>query len=387
MAAGGAFGRLGDIVKNLYGEKRTARTQQELNGILDSHERFAASNGGMRAQLPMSDLTGLNLANRTLSEADFTGASLVDANLFGTNFKRASFYCADLQRTDLRNTNLCYADMRGASLKGANLAGAKMDNADLRAAMMMYVAPDGSSSMVAGSEKGPQGVDFTNCSLKHVSFGNAKLDDVNFSGAILHGAVFRGAKLKNACFKGAVLTGVHLKDLDLPPDVLKHCITDPSEEVIAGFDKQRDKLDSHQHWIVSGGKEGHHCVLDGEDIRLLKKIVVGRPLTGLSARNAVGIGLNFAGCQLQGARFDGADLRDADFSGADLRGASFRGARLSHARFDKADLRSLPLTSGQIRVTDFNDAIAVQEQFATARFDSATVVMGLAGQIPTATAA
>ena len=90
------------MLKNLYGNQRTARTQVELNAILDSHERFAASRGGTRAQLGMADLSGLNLANRILKEIDFAGSSLMDAALSGSNFERASFYCCDLQRADFK---------------------------------------------------------------------------------------------------------------------------------------------------------------------------------------------------------------------------------------------------------------------------------------------
>lgn len=363
-------------MKNLYGQQRIARTQAELNAVLDSHERFAASRGGTRAQLGMADLSGLSLANRVLKEIDFAGSSLMDASLFGCDLERASFYCTDLQRADLRKTNLVFADLRGASLKGANLSYAKLDNADLRAAMMMYMSPDG-IAVLDRNAKGPQGVDFSNCSLKKASFGNAKLDGANFNGAMLQGANFNGAKLSNASFKGAVLTGVNVKDLNASPEDLKTCVIDVSPATIKRFDEMRAKLDSHQQWIVSGGTQGSHCVLDGEDIRLLQKLVVGRPLTGLSARNAIAIGLNFSGCQLQGAKLDGADLRDADFTGADLRGASFVGANISHARFDKADMRSLPLISGQVRAVDFTDAIGLEDQFATAQLDRAASLLGL----------
>jgi uncharacterized protein YjbI with pentapeptide repeats len=97
----------------------------------------------------------------------------------------------------------------------------------------------------------------------------------------------------------------------------------------------------------------------------------------LSAKNAIAIGLNFSGCQLQGARLDGADLRDADFTGADLRGASFRGANISHARFGKADMRSLPLINGQVRAVDFTDATGLEEQFATCQLDGDVSMLGL----------
>jgi uncharacterized protein YjbI with pentapeptide repeats len=220
--------------------------------------------------------------------------------------------------------------------------------------------------------------------LKKASFGNAKLDGANFDGALLQGANFNGSKLKNASFKGAVLTGVNIKDVPITPEDLKSCVTDPSPDTIKRFDEMRGKLDLHQQWIVSGGKEGTHCVLDGEDIRLLQKFVVGRPLTGLSVKNAVAIGLNFAGCQLQGAKLDGADLRDTDFTGADLRGASFRGANISHARFGKADMRNLPLINGQVRSVDFTDAAGLEEQFITCQLDGAASALGLRGTVAAA---
>ena len=102
-------------LKNLYGQQRVARTQAELNKLLDSHERFAAARGGARAKLGMADLSGLDLANRLLKEIDFAGSSLMDASLFGSDLRNASFYCTDLQRAELRNTTLQFDDLRGAS--------------------------------------------------------------------------------------------------------------------------------------------------------------------------------------------------------------------------------------------------------------------------------
>ncbi len=368
------------MLKNLYGQKRVACTQTELDVILTRHERFAASKGGVRAQLGMADISGLNLSRRSLCEADFSGAALVGASLFGANLRRASFYCADLQRADLRYANLQHADLRGASLRGANLSFARMDNADLRVAMMMFVSPAGISVVDRNAPKGeqPHGVDFSNCSMKGVSFGNAKLDGANFSGALLQGASFRGAKLANVKFEGAVLTGVNLGELIVPPEALKGCITDVTPEATSKFEVLRAKLEAHQKWIVSGGKLGSNCVLDGEDLRPLQELVVSRPLCAISARNTIAVGLNFSGCQLQAARFDGADLRDVDFSAADLRGASFRGARIAHARFDKADLRCLRLESGQVRIVDLSDALGAREQFNTALLDRPVSDLGLA---------
>ena len=366
------------MLKNLYGEKRIARSQQELNAILLSHERYVTSRGGQRAQLAHALLDGLTLANRNLVEADFSGASLVAASLYGSNLERASFYCADLRKCDLQAAKLVRADLRGASFKGAKLSFAVLDHADLRAAMMMYVGDAGVSVVDRGGEKGAAaGVDFSNCSMKGVSFGNAKLDGANFEGALLQGANFKGAKLANASFRGAVLTGVNLKDLNVSAEALAGCVTGVTAAAVAKFDQLKQKLDAHQEWISTGGAVGGPANFDGEDLRPLHKLLVGRPLTGLSARGAIAVGIDFSGSQLQAAKFDGTDLREADFSNADLRGASLRATKLAHARFDQANLGRLPLTSGSSLAPDLTGADASEEQFFVATLEDKISDLGL----------
>ena len=120
------------MLKNLYGETRAKRSQQQLDAILAAHERYATSRGGARAQLAHAELDGLKLAGRNLQEADFSGASLVGADLAGANLERASFYCADLRDCDLQAAKLTRADLRGASFKGARLSHAVLDNAEPR---------------------------------------------------------------------------------------------------------------------------------------------------------------------------------------------------------------------------------------------------------------
>lgn len=354
------------MLKNLYEEKRTPLTQQELNGVLLAHERYLTyKDGGLRAQLAHATLNGLNLANRNLSEADFSGASLVGANLCGSNLERASLYCADLRNCNLKSAKLMLADLRGASFNGAMLAFANLNNADLRAAMMLYAGRGGITfvdRIKEGQKSGP-GVDFSNCSMKGASFGNAKLDGANFTGALLQGASFKSARLTNVTFKHAVLTGVNLKDLIVAPGALEGCITDPTPEAAGKVEELKARLEAHQRWINSSGAEGAPATLDGEDLRPLQEWFVGRSLTGLCARRTICIGVNFSGSQLQGAKFEGADLRDVDFSEADLRGASLRDTLLSHAKFEKTDLRRLTLTNGTMLAPDFSGSDVMEDQF------------------------
>jgi len=72
------------MLKDPYGKKSAQLTQEDLNEKLRAHARYAAHQGGARAQLAHTRLDGLNLANRNLEEIDMTGASLVGASLYGS---------------------------------------------------------------------------------------------------------------------------------------------------------------------------------------------------------------------------------------------------------------------------------------------------------------
>jgi len=349
------------MLKDPYGKKLVKHTQQDLNAMLQSHARYAAHQGGMRAQLAHTNLDGLNLANRNLEEIDFTGASLVGASFYGSNLYRVSLYCADLRDCDLRYCKLTRADLRGASFRGARLSFSVLDQADLRSGSMMYA---GAAPSVESGEN--SGVDFSNCSMKGVSFGNAKLDGANFTGALLHGASFKNANITNAVFKGAVLTGVNLDDLKLPPESLEGVVRDISPDARARVGQYKAALEGHERWITSAGKEGAAAVLEGADLRALEKLLSGRKLTGLLARKAIGIEMDFSGSELQAAKFDGADLRGANFSKADLRGVSFKGAKLAHARFDGANLGGLKLGDNNMLAADLTDAEVSEQQLQAA---------------------
>lgn len=348
-----------------------ARTlnQTELNHILALHERHGAAMHGFRTEFKGAGLDGLNLANRRLSGVDFTAASLVGATLFGSSLTRTRFFGADLRRCDLRNADLTASDLRGACLNRANLSFAKLDGADLRAVVMVKSGPNGMPVADAPENRQggkPIGVDFTNSSMKGVSFTGAHLQGADFSNAVLEGAVFRGAKITDSIFHGAVLTGVEVKDLNVPPEALHGCVFDVSQHALKRAAVLNAALDAHEKWVATNGKEGAPAVLDGEDLRPLRKSFVGRRLTALSARRTIAIGVEFQGCRLQGAKFQGADLRDANFTDADLAGVSFRDAKLAHAVFDKANIAQLRLLTGEIVLPDFAGAEVVEEQFRRA---------------------
>jgi hypothetical protein len=100
------------------------------------------------------DLSGVNLAGKSMAFANFQYANLRGANferavlmaaqlgsadLTGANLQDALMINANLEGANLTDANLSGAVLFGANLYKANLEGAKLRNADLRGAIM----PDG----------------------------------------------------------------------------------------------------------------------------------------------------------------------------------------------------------------------------------------------------
>ena len=344
--------------------ERGRYTQDQIDQFVSAHERLLrGESGGHRAIMRFLQAPGIDFAGRVLADADFSGANLRGARFATANLERASLYCADLGEVDARGANLFRADLRGCSLRGADLSGARLDDADMREAVLAKMDQEGSlrftgrsgGVILQGSDARVFVVDFSNCSMRHVKLQKAKLKGANFSGAMLDGANLSGANLDGATFDGASLSGADLTNARIDAGALKNCILDPSPDAIARAADLGERLAGARRWIVTNGAEGGPAVLDGEDLRPLGDSFENAILPALSAKAARGIGVNFCGAQLQGAKFDMADLRNADFSGADLRGASFRGANLWHAKFTDADLRPLPLARG-VREVDLSDA-------------------------------
>jgi uncharacterized protein YjbI with pentapeptide repeats len=347
-------------------------TQQLLDAIIVVHARYLDRKpNGALATLGSAKMSGLDFSRRRLPEADFTSAEITGANATHANFERSVFYCADLRGSDLRFADLKHTDLRGACLSGANLSFSKLDGADLRTAVMLKLDNEGrykrAFPAIPGCVDG--GVDFSNCSMKGASLNNVNLKGANFKNALMQRVTFKGAKLTEVNLEGAVLTEVNRDELPFSPAELKGCIFDPSPEAIARAPELREKLRLHELWVSSSGKEGVAGVLDGADLRVVAKEFRGRKLTALCARQTISVGVDFSGCELQGARFESADLREANFDGADLRGAVFPGAKLAHARFERANVTSLSLTAGTSRNLDLTNAEYIEEQFVGAVTD------------------
>ncbi|EIA7715978.1 pentapeptide repeat-containing protein [Listeria monocytogenes] len=85
--------------------------QEELDIILENHEKWLRDEGGERADLRCADLSNANLRHADLREADLRHADLSNADLSN----------ADLREADLREVNLSYADLREVNLSYADL--------------------------------------------------------------------------------------------------------------------------------------------------------------------------------------------------------------------------------------------------------------------------
>ncbi len=97
---------------------REKLTQEQLDEIISLHELLIREKTiGVRADLTLLDLSGLDFTRRNLYGAILKGTDLSRANLTGANFTLA----------DLRG-----ADLTGANLSGANFTGALMEGVDLR---------------------------------------------------------------------------------------------------------------------------------------------------------------------------------------------------------------------------------------------------------------
>lgn len=341
---------------------------QALEKILIAHTAHVARvRGGKRAELPFADLTRIRLSHRVLAGADLSGAVLNGADLTYADFTGTVLYCADLRRVDGRYCDFSHADMRGAVLVGSDLSRAKLDYADLRPGRLIKHDRSGTDEIIDRSSSAAN-VDFRDCSLCGSSFEGAFLQGANFGGAIIHATRFKNAHLDKANFEGAVLSQIRLEELHLPESVLRTCVIAPaSAAAVAVRHRLTAVLEEHQRWVASAGRAGSPAVLDGEDLRPLGRELAKYRLTAVSARRALGVAVNFAGMELQGANFEDADLRGANFERADLRGVKFRGAKLSHARFTGADVRSLLLESGERLDFDVFRAEVTEEQLAGTR--------------------
>lgn len=343
-----------------------ALSQDELDGVLDAHERYLKrQRGGRRAIVQSHPLARLVLANRQLSECDFSGSVLVGADLSFAHLDHANLYCCDMRNVDARGADFSHADMRGVQLNGSNLSRARLDHVDFRPGRLIR---DGVwvQNLLAHRGLSAVGTDFSYCSISGASFEGAHLENANFTGAIILATLFRGAQLSNAVFHDAVLSDMDMAELQVPDAALVGALLPPTRDALAAKPHLVARLKAHHRWVESDGATGDCASLDGADLRTVKDVLGSFKLTAVSAKRVTAPGVDFSAIELQGANFEGADLRGASFMGADLRGIRLKGARLQHAKFIGADMRPLALKSGECLACDLTEADVSEEQLTEA---------------------
>ncbi len=116
-----------------------------------------------RANLPIDQLSGLNLRNASMGAAEFKGANMSEADLWGANFRGS----------DLRNVDFSRAYLNGAELAYTNLQGAQFADSDLTRADFTRAVVSCSQLEVARTLTGvtlPDGTVLSDDSLRQQSF-------------------------------------------------------------------------------------------------------------------------------------------------------------------------------------------------------------------------
>lgn len=171
-------------------------TQEELNLVLESHRKWLrGEEGGRRAILLNTNLSGLSLHGADLTKADLRGA-----NLFKTDLQFVNLEEADLSKANLSEAELFYGRLSNACLNKANL-----QNADLTYAFL-FNADLSEADLCDARLSGIKGLS--------VNLSNANLQNADLRGANLTNADLRGADLRDAIFDLATLTYAKLDKIE-----------------------------------------------------------------------------------------------------------------------------------------------------------------------------
>lgn len=236
-------------MENNYGFERWEPSEEELEEILQKHERYWDSdhNCGEMAKLRKLELPGGYLYERNLKGADIrwsnlsevvlVKADLSDALLRGSDLSDAEFYGATLTRADLNDSDVSNADFkdtdlsqsilfhisgeepefRRSNLSNADLSGAFLPRADFSDAILnnanleRIVLPESCLDRSDLSEAILSNANFTNSSLSHANLGSADLHGVNLKDANLFNASLKDCDLTDATFHGAYMRNSNLK--------------------------------------------------------------------------------------------------------------------------------------------------------------------------------
>lgn len=180
-------------------------THTDLDELMQANGALLQEDATTGKGLPLADLQfaeGVDLSGLYLAEATLSRAHLMAANLTGARLYHADCCGAGLWRANLENAALHDADMESAQMYGVNLRGALLFRASLRNADL-------------------RDAKLTSATLGDVDLRDATLWRADLQDAYLWGADLRGADLWQACLKGADLSGANLQTANLKAAILE----------------------------------------------------------------------------------------------------------------------------------------------------------------------
>ena len=133
-------------------------TAEKLAEILENHKKWLNGEGGERADLRYSNLSGSDLSYSNLSYSNLSGSDLSYSNL---------------SYSDLSGSDLSYSNLIGSNLIGSNLIGSNLSGSDLSYSNLSY-------SNLIGSNLIGSNLSYSNLSGSDLSQAKGLLDTVNF---------------------------------------------------------------------------------------------------------------------------------------------------------------------------------------------------------------
>lgn len=170
-------------------------TKQELNNLVENHNKFMESNGMCGKKVSFED-------------ADLHCKSLAGKTMVGLHFVRANMRDTDLRGAEFKDCDLSYSDMNRAALCGARLP-RELEFADLRNSNCRGVLVNDTH--------------FWNADLRFADFSGAEINRANFAHADLRGADFSGATFTSACFYDCDVRGATFKGTQLSKCCFNNC--------------------------------------------------------------------------------------------------------------------------------------------------------------------
>ena len=105
---------------------------EKLKEICLKHVKWLnGEEGGERANLRGSNLSGSNLLRSNLSGSNLLGSDLSGSDLSGSNLSGSNLSGSDLSDSDLSGSNLSGSDLRGSNLSGSDLRGSNLSGSNL----------------------------------------------------------------------------------------------------------------------------------------------------------------------------------------------------------------------------------------------------------------